>query len=139
MIASLKELNLVISKIKKALPNGGIILLKGDLASGKTTLVKEFVKSLKISVDATSPTFSIQNIYDDTVYHYDIYNEGVEKFLQSGLLEELEKDGYHFIEWADDRLEKILKEFGFDYIVVKIKTLSEGKRVYICINLKQKI
>ena len=129
MIKSLQELNDVSVKIKELLPKGGIVLLVGDLASGKTTLVKNFVKVLKLKEEVTSPTFSILNIYDDKVYHYDIYNEGSSKFLQSGLLENLEHSGYHFIEWADDKLEKLIKELGFDYI--KINISNEGqKRAY---------
>ena len=129
MIKSINEIDEVVSKIKDIEFDGGIVLLKGDLASGKTTLVKAFVKSLGISQEATSPTFSIMNIYDGKVYHYDIYNEGTAKFLESGLLENLEKEGYHFIEWADEKLEKILEAYGFDYITVEI--IPEGaKRRY---------
>ena len=129
MIKSINEIEEVVLKIKHIESNGGIILLKGDLASGKTTLVKAFVKLLGIPQEATSPTFSIMNIYDDKVYHYDIYNEGTAKFLESGLLENLEKEGYHFIEWADEKLEEILKAYGFDYITVEI--IPEGaKRRY---------
>ncbi len=131
MVASKKELGLVVDKIKQTLPKGGVVLLKGDLASGKTTLVKEFVKSLGISDEATSPTFLIQNIYQNKVFHYDIYNQGLEKFLQSGLLEELEKDGFHFIEWADDRLEKIVREYGFELLTITIKIISDDKREYL--------
>ena len=131
MTASLNELEKVVSMIDKSLPNGGVILLRGDLASGKTTLVKEFVNSLGLSDEATSPTFLIQNIYGDRVYHYDIYNEGVEKFIESGLLEELEKDGYHFIEWADERLEEIVKSYGFKVMTIMINPISSDKREYI--------
>ncbi len=120
MIKSIDEINEVVLKIKNLLPKGGIVLLQGDLASGKTTLVKAFVKSVGIEEDATSPTFSVMNVYEDRVYHYDIYNEGVEKFLESGLLENLEKEGYHFIEWADAKLAEILEVYGFDFITVKI-------------------
>ncbi len=134
MILSLNELNFLTNDILKKLPKGGIVLLKGDLASGKTTLVKEFVKGMG-EVDATSPTFLIQNIYGDKVFHYDIYNEGTKKFIESGLLEELEKKGFHFIEWADDDLENILKSYGFNFIKIEIEPLSNGKREYnICIN-----
>ncbi len=119
----------IIKRIKELLPSGGVVLLRGDLASGKTTLVKEFVKSLGIFDEVSSPTFSILNIYDDRVYHYDIYNEGVEKFIQNGMLENLELSGYHLIEWGDERLEKIIKEYGFKYIVVTIEVIGE-KRVY---------
>jgi tRNA threonylcarbamoyladenosine biosynthesis protein TsaE len=131
MIKSIDEIEEVVLKIKKLLPDGGIVLLKGDLASGKTTLVKAFVKMLGISEEATSPTFSIMNIYDDKIYHYDIYNEGVAKFLESGLLENLEKEGYHFIEWADEKLEKILEAYGFDFITVEIIPEGEKRRYRI--------
>ena len=135
MILSLNEIEKLVSKIKEVFPKSGIILLKGDLASGKTTLVKEFVKSLSLNQSATSPTFLIQNIYDNKVFHYDIYNEGSKKFIESGLLEELEKDGYHFIEWADDSLEEVLNSYGFSYIVIEIKATNKDKREYkICIN-----
>ncbi len=131
MIASLNELDIVTTKIIDELPNGGIILLRGNLASGKTTLVKEFVNSQGLSDKATSPTFLIQNIYSNKVYHYDIYNEGVEKFIESGLLEELERKGYHFIEWADEKLEEIIKSYGFEVLTIKINPISSDKREYI--------
>ncbi len=131
MIASLNELDSITSMIKQKLPNGGVVLLKGNLASGKTTLVKKFVNFLGLSDNATSPTFLIQNIYSDRVFHYDIYNEGVEKFIESGLLEELEKDGYHFIEWADERLEEIVKGYGFKVLTIEINPISSDKREYI--------
>ena len=135
MILSLDEIQQLVSKIKDILPSGGIILLKGDLASGKTTLVKEFVKSLSLKDSATSPTFLIQNIYDDRVFHYDIYNEGSKKFIESGLLEELEKKGYHFIEWADEGLKMVLKNYGFSYLSIEIIPVDKDKREYkICTN-----
>ena len=122
-----------INKIKELLPNGGVVLLRGDLASGKTTFVKEFVSSFGIKDEVSSPTFSILNIYDDKIYHYDIYNEGVTKFIQNGMLENLELSGYHMIEWGDESLEKILKEYGFKYIVLDIEVIDD-KRYYKVIN-----
>ncbi len=110
-----------------------IVLLRGNLASGKTTLVKEFVKSLGIGQDVTSPTFSIQSIYGDKIFHYDIYNISTQEFLSLGLLEELEKEGIHFIEWADENLEEVLKTYGFEYIIIEIKP-KNSKREYICIH-----
>ncbi len=115
--------------IKKNLPNGGIILLRGPLASGKTTLVKSFAKFLGIKDDVTSPTFSIMQNYEDKIFHYDIYNKGLNEFLSLGLLENLSLDGYHFIEWADKNFEKIIKELLFDYIIIEIK-IDKESRVY---------
>ncbi len=107
----------------------GVVVLQGDLASGKTTLVKHFAKYLGIDDDVTSPTFSLQQIYGDKIYHYDIYNKGLDSFISLGLIEELEKNGLHFIEWGDDKLEEMLKSYGFN--VAKIKILKqEDKREY---------
>ena len=106
-----------------------IIILSGTLGAGKTFLVKEFAKSLGIE-NVTSPTFAIQNIYDDKVFHYDLYNKGVDEFLALGMIEELEKEGYHFIEWGED-LAKILDNFGFEYLIVKIR-VDNQKRIYEC-------
>ncbi len=129
MIKSINELNEISLKIKELLPLGGIVLLVGDLASGKTTLVKSFAKHLGLKDEVSSPTFSILNIYDEKLYHYDIYNEGVDKFLQSGLLENLELRGYHFIEWADESLEKLIKKLGFSFIKIDIRP-KDKKREY---------
>ena len=129
MIKVFEDLVDITKYIEEMLPNGGIVLLVGNLASGKTTLVQNFVKTLGLKDEATSPTFSILNIYDDKVYHYDIYNEGSDKFMQSGLLENLELEGYHFIEWADEKLVAILDTYGFTALMIEIKAI-ENKREY---------
>ena len=130
-ICSIEELSAYVKEIINDIGTNGIILLKGDLASGKTTFVKKFVENLDLHVDVSSPTFSIMNEYENRVCHYDIYQNGVEGFLQSGLLEKLDEPKYHLIEWADDRLEEILKKMGFDYMKIEIKTI-DNKRGYIC-------
>ncbi len=131
MIRDLDGLDDINHQIKNRLPKGGIVLLRGDLASGKTTLVQSFVKFLGLDVAVSSPTFSVMNVYGDSVYHYDIYNEGTEKFIESGLLENLEKRGYHFIEWADEKLESILEAYGFESIMIEIKPAASHREYII--------
>ena len=128
-ILSLDELSLFIDDILANMKSG-VIILRGDLASGKTTLVKNIVKQLGIKDDVTSPTFSLQQCYNDEVYHYDIYNHGVEHFISLGMLEELEKDGLHFIEWGDEKLLEILNNAGIDTLTINIKKISDNKREY---------
>jgi tRNA threonylcarbamoyladenosine biosynthesis protein TsaE len=124
------NLDIIIKKIKSLVLNKDIILLlRGDLASGKTTLVKNYVKSIGLEDCVTSPTFSLQTIYSGNVFHYDVYNKSLEEFISLGMLEEFEKTGIHFVEWGDDRLEKILKEYGFEVINIDIKKL-DNKRLY---------
>jgi len=130
VVAGLENLKEVVESLK----DSSIILLKGNLASGKTTLVKEFVKSLGLDSEVSSPTFSIMNSYADKVFHYDIYNEGSKKFIESGLLENLELDGYHFIEWADESLEELLNLYGFGYTKVEITPKDDKREYKICTN-----
>jgi len=134
-VYSLDELEGFVKEIIFEIGSDGIVLLKGDLASGKTTFVREFVKSLGLHVEVSSPTFSIMNEYEDRVCHYDIYQNGIDGFLQSGLLEKLDEPKYHLIEWADDRLEEILKKMGFKFLTIDIK-VKQNKREYICTHSK---
>ena len=111
----------------------GVVILRGDLASGKTTLVKRVVKELGVDDEVTSPTFSLQQCYGDSIFHYDIYNHGLEHFLSLGMLEELEKEGIHFIEWGDEKLQEILVSVGIDVMVIDIQKISADEREYkIC-------
>ncbi len=123
-----------LKKVVECIKNRGkkIIILSGTLGSGKTTLVKEFVKSLGLSEKVTSPTFSIQNVYSDKVFHYDLYNKGINEFLSLGMIEELDKNGFHFIEWGEE-LEGLLKEYGFDFLKVNIK-VDKNKRIVECLD-----
>ena len=107
-----------------------VVILRGDLAAGKTTLVKHYLHYRGIHDEATSPTFSVQNCYDENIYHYDIYNQGLDHFLTMGLLEELEKEGIHFIEWGDETLIALLKSVGIDTVVIDIVKNSDTSRCY---------
>jgi len=111
--------------------SNGVILLRGDLAAGKTTLTKHIVKSLGLDDDVTSPTFSLQQCYSQRVFHYDIYNKGLEHFISLGMLEELEKEGLHIIEWGDEELKNLLIGAGFDVLEIDIKKIDADKREYL--------
>ncbi len=132
MKLKLTEIDLIVSSLKKEIKNRDIVvLLRGDLASGKTTFVKKFIKSLDIDDIVTSPTFSIQSIYPENIYHYDIYNKTLEGFISLGLLEEFEKTGIHFVEWGDEKLENILKEYGFEILILNIEKKEESREYTI--------
>lgn len=129
-LTSLEDISLVVNELKKRVQNRDcIVLLKGDLASGKTTLVKNFVKYLELEDLVTSPTFSLQAVYSDKIYHYDVYNKTLSEFISLGMLEEFEKEGIHFVEWGDDELKDILDDYGYKVLVVEIEKL-ENKRLY---------
>ena len=77
----------------------------------------------------TSPTFSLQAIYSENIFHYDVYNKTLNEFISLGMLEEFEKDGTHFIEWGDEKLEEILKDYGYNVILIEIEK-KDNKRLY---------
>jgi len=132
MDISLNNIDQFISILAKQIENKNIVvLLRGDLGAGKTTLVQHFVKYLQIEQNVTSPTFSLQSIYGEKIYHYDLYNKTLNQFISLGLLEEFEKDGIHFVEWGESDLENILKEYGFEYVVVNIIKKDESREYII--------
>lgn len=113
-----------------------IVLLRGDLASGKTTFVSHLAKEIGIQDCITSPTFSLQNIHSaphQRLFHYDLYRKNLEECLELGLLEMLEAEGWHFIEWGDEKLESLLKQSGFAVAIITINKNDqnhENNRIY---------
>ena len=107
-----------------------IFILSGDLASGKTTLIRSYIAHClpEKREDITSPTFSLLQSYGD-LHHYDFYHHDIQKFLELGLLEGL-SSGIHFIEWGE-KLESILKNSGYNYAVISITTLGDKRKYRI--------
>jgi tRNA threonylcarbamoyladenosine biosynthesis protein TsaE len=88
-----------------------LIVLAGEIGSGKTTLVKSIAKALGIVETVTSPTFVMLNEYRTgrlPLYHLDLYrlydnsHEIIPFDLISGLLDEiLNTKSIIIIEWAN--------------------------------------
>lgn len=58
------------------LPAGAVLLLQGELGSGKTTLVQGLAQGLGIGEPVTSPTFALVHEYPEgriPLYHLDLY------------------------------------------------------------------
>ena len=127
---ALEQLEGVCKTITDLLPEGGVVILQGNLAAGKTTLTQAFAKHLGLHDAVTSPTFSLQQCYGERLFHYDIYNQGLDHFLSLGMLEELEREGYHLIEWGDDSLAELLKTAQIATVIVEISKADENRRIY---------
>ena len=126
----LEELSQLCAKVAELLPQGGVVILQGDLASGKTTFTQAYARFLGMKDAVTSPTFSLQQRYGEKLYHYDLYNYGFEKFLSLGMMEELERPGYHLIEWGNEPLIDLLKRSGIETVILKISKCEEKLRCY---------
>ncbi|AFZ12341.1 Uncharacterized protein family UPF0079, ATPase [Crinalium epipsammum PCC 9333] len=99
----------------QSLPSGSVILLQGDLGSGKTTLVQGIGEGLGIKDLIVSPTFTLINEYTCgriPLYHLDLYRlepEDVNELYIENYWEGIEVPaGIVAIEWAERLAEKPL-------------------------------
>lgn len=103
--------------------NVNLIILKGELGSGKTTLVKGIAKSLNIKENILSPTYGYKREYKGLV-HYDLY---LSKKMKSKELESLISEDFEnnlvIIEWGE-KLPKIKNS-----IIVILKHISDNVRL----------
>ncbi len=99
-------------KIAQNLKIGDILVLTGDLGSGKTKLTEGILSFFGLQNEISSPTFTIVNEYQTEkfpIYHFDVYRlEGSDEFLAIGGEEYFEK-GVSIIEWGE-MIEDILPE-----------------------------
>jgi tRNA threonylcarbamoyladenosine biosynthesis protein TsaE len=88
-----------------------LLLLKGDLGTGKTTLVKGIAQALDAAEpdEVTSPTFTLLHEYDGSLdgkpvklFHLDVYRiEGERQLETLGLEELLTDDALVLVEWGE--------------------------------------
>ena len=91
-------------KFAKNINSGDIILLYGELGSGKTTFIKGILKGLKFSGEVTSPTFSLINEYDaiEKVIHIDCYREeNIDRWINLGIEDYFNESNIVIIEWPE--------------------------------------
>jgi tRNA threonylcarbamoyladenosine biosynthesis protein TsaE len=88
-----------------------LLILEGDLGTGKTTLVKGIAQALDAADpdEVTSPTFTLLHEYEGTregrpvkLYHLDVYRLESERQLDTlGLDELLSDDSLVLVEWGE--------------------------------------
>lgn len=115
--------------LKSVYSNGGIFLLYGDLGYGKTALVRAFAALFGVEDEVSSPTFSVMNEYSNKMFHYDFYNFGTDAYFEKGMFEYLQEGGWHFMEWADEKIEKFLIGVGMKFVRINI-TKEKETRIY---------
>lgn len=86
------------------LQKGMVVALCGDLATGKTCLVRGMARHFSNGIGVHSPTFTLVNRYgeDPPLYHLDLYRlAGPEELADLGYEELFDPDGVCVIEWAE--------------------------------------
>src|SRR5829696_2375113 len=100
------------SKVARVLGPGDVLVLSGEVGSGKTTFVRAAARSLGVKGRVTSPTYQIARGYEGEtngrpvkVNHLDLYRlEELEDRDALVIDDYLYPDAITFVEWADPAL-----------------------------------
>ena len=117
-------------KLASFLKKGDIIVLTGELGSGKTKLTEGILTYYGLEDEISSPTFTIVNEYikDDTkIFHFDVYRlEDSSEFYAIGG-EEYFENGICIIEWGEIIQDALPK----DYIHIKFERDDTNENIRI--------
>jgi tRNA threonylcarbamoyladenosine biosynthesis protein TsaE len=116
---SAAETEALAEELASRLAPGDLLLLAGELGSGKTTFVRGLARGLGATATVQSPTFTLVRVYPGRVQlaHADLYR--LERTAELGDLglEELLEEGVVAVEWGD-RLAPTggrVMEIGFEH------------------------
>jgi tRNA threonylcarbamoyladenosine biosynthesis protein TsaE len=115
------------SRLGARLPAGSVVVLHGNLGSGKTVFVKGVAKGVGGKEMVTSPTFVFVNVYQGRipVYHLDLYRiESPDQADSVGYEEYFDSDGVTLIEWGE-RVKSFLPKKA---VWIEFEVLGEKKR-----------
>ncbi len=98
---------------------GDLILLVGEMGTGKTAFAQGFGSGLGVAEPITSPTFTIVHEYAGrlALHHLDAYRlEHLQEVAELGIAEMLDEPAVMLVEWGD----VILPALPADYLEVRI-------------------
>ena len=125
-IDSLSDLECVADEVIEALDGRTVVLLRGGMGAGKTTLVSRIAARLGAEDTVTSPTFALVNQYEGTecrIYHFDFYRiDRIEEVFDLGYEEYFYSGDLCLVEWPE-KIEPLIPD---DAMVVRI-TAGEGE------------
>ena len=140
-ISSIRELEKITNKIKKALLPGDVVFLYGEIGVGKTTFVRSLINNFELQYkikesEVLSPTFNIvfnYKIGKIQIMHYDLFRINKSKDIDElGIFTE-EKDNIILVEWPELIVSKpkdrIDIQFQYSKLIDsrKIKIIGFGK------------
>ena len=107
-----------------------VVVLRGDLGAGKTTLVKGIAEGFHAACeeDVTSPTFTLIHEYrgpSAAVYHIDLYRVDTQRELETlGLDDLMVENSVLLIEWGE-KFERFRRERDVE---IALERVSENER-----------
>ncbi len=109
-IRDLVQLKEVVAELLPFFREYRVILLHGQMGSGKTTFVQEALRQLGVEHPEGSPTYALVNVYDSEaegrICHLDLYRlRSREEAYDIGMEEILDGSSLCFIEWPEQILD----------------------------------
>lgn len=135
-LLNLKDTENFASLFTKVITKNMIISLVGNLGAGKTTIIRNILKTMGIIGSIKSPTFTIvepYNVNNINIYHFDLYRfDDESSWYDLGFDDYFNNDYLCFIEWAEKAKRAIPKiditiEIILENNYRKILLLSETK------------
>lgn len=129
---SAEETQKLAGTVAEKLKPGDVILLYGDLGSGKTTFARYLVSALGIPSRVQSPTFVLMRKYSGglgeikNVNHLDLYRITDPSEVSELGLQEIfsEKDSITLVEWP----ELVLTYLPEKHVSIRFETIDENTR-----------
>lgn len=130
-IESLSELPKVVEAVLGELRGRSVVLFRGTMGAGKTTLISRIAAALGAEDTVTSPTFALVNQYEGEggrrIYHFDFYRiNNVEEALDLGYEEYFYSGDLCLVEWPE-KIEPLLPE---DAMTVTITVGEDEHRCF---------
>jgi len=120
-----QETEFLAAKLAARLEPGDVVLVRGELGSGKTTFVRGAAQALGVTGAVTSPTFTIGQVYEATgadvpeVAHLDLYRVATLADEDPGLLDDyLTPARIGFVEWpaaAEPVLQRVAARVSIEH------------------------
>ena len=120
-IESLSELPKVAEAVLGELRGRSVVLFRGPMGAGKTTLISRIAAALGAEDTVTSPTFALVNQYEGEggrrIYHFDFYRiNNVEEALDLGYEEYFYSGELCLVEWPE-KIEPLLPEDAMTVLI----------------------
>lgn len=129
-IDSLSDLKYVAQEVVESLDGRTVVLLRGEMGAGKTTLISRIAAYLGAEDTVTSPTFALVNQYEGSdcrIYHFDFYRiEEIEEVFDLGYEEYFYSGDLCLVEWPE-KIEPLLPD---DAMTVRITVGDDEHRIF---------
>ncbi len=126
--SSAGETEAVGARLAAALGPGDVVVVSGELGTGKTTLIRGACRALGVAGPVTSPTFTIGQRYEGrlSVSHLDLYRlDGLEAEDPALLDDYLDASSVTFIEWPAIAAPGLA---GHRVTAVRVEHVDESRR-----------